>query len=72
MTWIAAALKSAATMGMVNIVDSHLLSKRVPDLRAYLIVLSVIHLTFSLVLIAVYPLPSGVPSFCWVVAALSR
>ena len=35
--WVNAAILSAAIMGVVNITDSHLLSKRMPGFRAFLL-----------------------------------
>ena len=57
MTWAQAALVSAAIMAIVSIIDSHLTSKRFPSLRAYLLPLGLIHLTYGLVGSRLVPLP---------------
>jgi uncharacterized membrane protein len=71
MTWITAALLVAATLGVVNIVDSHLISKRMPSLWAFLIPAGIAHFTFGLIVVATHPLPGGVTGFVWFVAVLS-
>ncbi len=60
MSWLNAALLSAAILGIVNVIDSHLLSRRMPSLGAYLLPVGIIHLIFALVLIALFPIPEGV------------
>ena len=71
MTWITAALVVAATLGLVNVIDSHLISKRMPSLWAFLIPAGLIHLAFGLIFLALHPLPGGVDAFPWFVAVLS-
>jgi len=58
-SWVNTAILSAAVLGVVNIIDSHLLSKRMPSLRAFLLPLGIIHLIYSLVLFSLFPLPEG-------------
>jgi len=55
--WANLALLSAAILGAVNIIDSHLLSKRMPSLGTFLIPVSIILLIFGLVLFLLFPLP---------------
>lgn len=71
MTWITAALVVAATLGLVNVIDSHLISKRMPSLWAFLIPAGLLHLAFGLIFLALHPLPGGVEAFPWFVAVLS-
>ena len=59
MSWIHTALLSAAIIGAVNIIDSHLLSKRMPGLRGFLLPVGIISLTYGLVLFYLFPLPEG-------------
>lgn len=68
MTWITAALVVAAALGLVNIVDSHLITKRMPTLWAYLLPVSIIHIVYGLIFLNLYHLPGGVPAFPWFVA----
>ena len=60
MNWTSTAILSAAILGMVNIIDSHLISKRMPSIRAFLIPLSIIHLTVGLIVFYLFPLPEGI------------
>lgn len=69
--WITAAIASAAIMGVVSIIDSHLISKRLPSLWAFLLPVGFIHLAFGLTLLAVFPLPGGVGVTPLVVAIVS-
>ena len=57
--WIAVAIASAATTGVVSILDSHLISKRMPSFLAFLAPIGVLHLVFGVTTIAVQPLPPG-------------
>ena len=59
MSWVNTAILGAAVFGIVNIIDSHLLSKRMPSLRALLLPAGIIHLTYSLVLFNLFPLPES-------------
>jgi len=47
-------------MGVVNIIDSHLLSKRMPSLRAFLLPVAIIHLIYGSILFALFPLPEDI------------
>ena len=57
MSWVNAALVSAAIMALVTVFDSHLVSKRLPSLRAFLLPVGVIHLFLALVTAIFAPLP---------------
>ncbi|MFC1932295.1 EamA family transporter [Chloroflexota bacterium] len=59
MNWTSTAILSAAILGVVNIIDSHLLSRRLPSLRAFLLPVSSIHLVYGLLLFYLFPLPEG-------------
>lgn len=59
MGWVSGALLSAAILGLVSIVDSHLLSKRLPSLRAFMLPAGIISLISSSVLFYLFPLPDG-------------
>jgi len=58
-------------MALVNIVDSHLISRRMPSLWAFLIPAGTLHLIFGLVVLGVEPFPPGVQSFPWFIAVFS-
>jgi drug/metabolite transporter (DMT)-like permease len=51
---------SAAILGVVNIIDSHLLSKRMPGLWAFLLPVGIVHLIYGVLLFALFPLSQGV------------
>lgn len=61
MTWTNAALLSAGIMALVSVLDSHLVSKRLPSLRAFMLPVGVIHLVLALVTVLVAPF--AVPVF---------
>lgn len=60
MNWASVAILSAATFAVVNTIDSHLLSKRMPGLRAFLLLVGIFHLTYGLLSFYLFPLPEGV------------
>ncbi|MDD5287897.1 MAG: EamA family transporter [Dehalococcoidales bacterium] len=73
MVWITAALANAVIMSFISIVDSHMLTRRMPSLRAYLLPVGLTHLIISFTLLAVFRLPdnSGViPVLVAIVAGL--
>src|SRR4030042_539340 len=70
MTWITASLIVAA-LGLVNVIDSHLITRRMPSLRAYLLPAGIIHIIYGLIFFNLYPLPGGVPVFVWFIAAIA-
>jgi drug/metabolite transporter (DMT)-like permease len=59
-TWITAAIAAAAGMGVVAILDSHLLTKRIPSLRSFLLPIGIMHLVFGLVVLGIYPFPEEI------------
>jgi len=58
-SWINAAILSAAVMGLVNVIDSHLLSRRLPSLGSYLLPVGIFQLIYGLILLVIFPLPGG-------------
>jgi len=60
MSWMHAALLSAAIMAVVNILDSHLVSKRFPGIRTFMLLVGIIHLVYGLAVALFEPLPAGV------------
>jgi len=58
--WVSIAVLSTAVLGLVHIIDSHLISRRMPSLRAYLLPVSIITLVYGLVLFYLFPLPEDV------------
>jgi len=60
MNWTNLAVLSTATFGIVNIIDSHLIAKRRPSLRAFLLPISVIHFAYALLAFFLFPFPDGI------------
>ena len=71
MSWVNTAILSAAILGVVNIIDSHLLSKRMPGLRAFLLPVGIVHLIYSWILFTLFPLPEGTTLWPVLVAVAS-
>jgi len=69
--WVNIAVLSAAVLGAVNIIDSHLISRRMPSLRAFLLPVGLVILVYSLVLFSLFPLPEGVGTWVLMVALAS-
>ena len=65
---VTAAIAAAALTAVVSIVDSHLISKRLPSLRAFLLPISIIHIGVGLIILNLYPLPGGIGVMPLVVA----
>ncbi len=57
MGWLSVAILSAGIQGIVNIIDSHLLSRRMPSLAALLFPVAIIHIIYGLVVFAIFPFP---------------
>ncbi len=71
MNWTSTAILSAAISGIVNIIDSHLLSRRMPSLRAFLLPVGILHIIYALPLFYLFPLPEGISVRTVLVAVVS-
>jgi drug/metabolite transporter (DMT)-like permease len=58
--WVSIAIFGTAFLGLVNIIDSHLISRRMPSLRAFLLPVSFVTLTYASVLFYLFPLPEDI------------
>jgi len=56
---------------MVSIIDSHLITKRMPGIRVYLLVLASFHLVCSFVFLSLFPIPVGTGALPVMVAVTS-
>jgi len=56
---------------MVNIIDSHLISRRLPSFRAYMLLMGCVVLALGLILIYLFPLPKGLGAWPLMVAIAS-
>ncbi len=69
--WTSIAILSAVTLAWVNVVDGHLLSKRLPGLRVFMLPLGIIHLVYGCLLFYLFPLPENIGVWPIVVAVVS-
>jgi drug/metabolite transporter (DMT)-like permease len=69
--WVTSAVLSAALLGMVHVVDSHLISKRMPSFKTYLLVVGIFIFLVSITLAFLFPLPPNVGFWPLFIAALS-
>jgi len=69
--WITAAIATAAILGVVAIIDSHLLGKRLPSLRSFILPVGTVHLVLGLIVLAINPFPENVNTTALVVAFAS-
>jgi len=60
MNWTCTAILSAAVFSLVSILDSYLLTRRMPGLRAFLLLSGVVYLAYGLILVYLFPLPDGI------------
>jgi drug/metabolite transporter (DMT)-like permease len=69
--WVSTAILGTATLGLVHITDSHLVSQRMPGLRAYLLPVSIVILVYGLVTFFLFPLPEDIGTWPLLVAVAS-
>jgi drug/metabolite transporter (DMT)-like permease len=72
--WIYLAILSAVALGTVNVIDSHLMSHRMPSLKSFLIPVGIIFLMMGVIFVLLFPLQ---PTNAWhliiaVISALLR
>lgn len=58
--WVPVAVLGTVTLGVVNVIDSHLIARRLPSLRAFLLPASAVVLVWTLIIMILEPLPAGV------------
>jgi drug/metabolite transporter (DMT)-like permease len=71
MDWVSIAILGTIALALVNIIDSHLIAKRMPSLRAYLLPVSIVIFIYALVTFCLFPLPEGVDTWPLVAAIAS-
>ena len=71
MSWVSAAILSAAVLGLVSIIDSRLISRLMPSLQAFLLPVGIIYLILGLALFIIFPLPEGIGTWPLLVAIAS-
>ncbi len=58
--WVSTAILGTVALALVSILDSHLISRRMPGLRAYLLPVSIVILVYGLVTFFLFPLPEDI------------
>lgn len=66
--WTSIAILSTAIFGLVSILDSHLISKRLPSLRAFLLPIALFALVLGIIFSFLFPLPDDLDSWPLMVA----
>jgi drug/metabolite transporter (DMT)-like permease len=69
--WVSISILSNIALGLVHIIDSHLISRRMPGLRVFLLPVSIVILVYSLVTFFLFPLPEGIGAWPVLVAIIS-
>jgi len=69
--WVTSAVISAALLGMAHVVDSHLISKRMPSFKTYLLVVGIFIFLVSITLAFFFPLPPNIGVWPLSMAVLS-
>jgi len=57
--WVFLALSSTVISALINLLDSHLMTQRMPGWRAYVLICDLLTLPVSIVMLIVFPLPPG-------------
>jgi len=57
MNWVSIAILSVVAGTLVNIIDSRLLSRQMPSLRAFLLLMGSVHFVYSWIFFFLFPLP---------------
>ena len=60
MLWTTIAILAAAITGLVSILDSHLISRRLPSIQAFMAPIGIVHSGVGLLILALNPLPDGI------------
>ncbi|MBI2859975.1 MAG: DMT family transporter [Chloroflexi bacterium] len=60
MDWVEISVLSAAIVAAANVLESHILSRRIPTHRVYLLLAALISLSYATIIITVFPFPEGI------------
>ena len=60
LAWVVLALSSTLISALVNILDSHFMSRRMPGWKAYVLICDLFALPVSIVMLFIFPLPAGI------------
>ncbi len=67
--WVSLAIIATVAIGLVNILDSHLITRRMPGLSAFLLPVGISLFLYSLVTFLLFPLPQGIETWPVLAAA---
>lgn len=59
-TWFILAFSTTILSALVNVLDSHFMSRRMPGTRAYMLICGVFLLPVSIIILTLFPLPAGI------------
>lgn len=57
MGWLSIAILSSSIFGVVNVIDSHLISRRMPSLGCFLLPVAIVQLIYGSIIFALFPFP---------------
>ena len=57
--WVFLALASTVISALINLLDSHLMTQRIPGWRAYVLICDLFTLPVSIIMLLIFPLPPG-------------
>jgi drug/metabolite transporter (DMT)-like permease len=57
--WVFLALTSTVISALINLLDSHLMTQRMPGWRAYVLICDLFTLPVSIIMLLIFPLPPG-------------
>jgi drug/metabolite transporter (DMT)-like permease len=69
--WFSIALGSTLLSALVNTLDSHFLSRRMPGMRSYLLIIGVFTTLAAVVMLLIFPFPRATPVHIYVLALIS-
>ena len=59
-TWFLLAFSTTIISALVSLLDSHFMSRRMPGMRAYILICNIFTLPASIIMLIVFPLPAGI------------
>jgi bacterial/archaeal transporter family protein len=69
--WVTYAVLSTAVMGFISVFDAHMIQRRMPGWRSFLLGISLFMFVYTIVLLCIVPVPRGAGTDAWVAAVVS-
>ncbi len=66
--WVTYAVLSTAVMGFISVFDAHMIQRRMPSWRSFLLCIAFFVFIYTIVLLCVIPIPRGVGAGAWAAA----